>query len=376
MAWSYRKRIKIIPGIHLNFSKRGISTSIGVKGASLNISSSGTYLNTKIPVLDVYCRTKLSGNNRNTFPKNNMPSQVHLPITHNNIFSLDVQEITSQNMQGVKEAMIMASKQRNELRSDLLKINLDLKKSKFKLKMSYFLLYGLLKKSIAEDIKEDIKEQGEVITQLQEHIENSYVDLNINFEPEISEKYYKLGSAFNRLATSNKIWDVTSAKYEDRAITRSSASIMVTKKEVKIGLRSIPDFKSKFKAFYFQNANGADLYFYPNFIIMYSSRTSFALIGYNEIELDQRAVRFTESGQVPVDSMIIDNTWAKVNRDGSPDRRFTGNYRIPVVKYAEITLRTNSGLNEEYEFSNYEYAEAFSDAFKEYQNAINALDQL
>ncbi|WP_238590569.1 DUF4236 domain-containing protein [Chryseobacterium cucumeris] len=24
MAWSYRKRIKVIPGVHLNFSKRGI----------------------------------------------------------------------------------------------------------------------------------------------------------------------------------------------------------------------------------------------------------------------------------------------------------------------------------------------------------------
>lgn len=35
MAWSYRRRIKIIPGVHLNFSKSGISTTIGVKGASL-----------------------------------------------------------------------------------------------------------------------------------------------------------------------------------------------------------------------------------------------------------------------------------------------------------------------------------------------------
>lgn len=46
MAWSYRKRIKVIPGVHLNFSKRGISTSIGVKGLSVNLSSSGTKLNT------------------------------------------------------------------------------------------------------------------------------------------------------------------------------------------------------------------------------------------------------------------------------------------------------------------------------------------
>ncbi|RYG19156.1 MAG: DUF4236 domain-containing protein [Chitinophagaceae bacterium] len=29
MAWSFRKRIKIIQGVHLNISKRGISTAHG-----------------------------------------------------------------------------------------------------------------------------------------------------------------------------------------------------------------------------------------------------------------------------------------------------------------------------------------------------------
>lgn len=31
MAWSFRKQIKIIPGVHLNLSNSGISTSVGVK---------------------------------------------------------------------------------------------------------------------------------------------------------------------------------------------------------------------------------------------------------------------------------------------------------------------------------------------------------
>ncbi|MEN4760769.1 DUF4236 domain-containing protein [Chryseobacterium sp. C39-AII1] len=45
MGWSYRKRIKIIYGVHLNISKRGISTAIGKRGASVNFSSSGTRVN-------------------------------------------------------------------------------------------------------------------------------------------------------------------------------------------------------------------------------------------------------------------------------------------------------------------------------------------
>lgn len=47
MGWSYRKRIKVLPGIHLNVSKRGISTTVGKRGASVNFSSSATRVNSK-----------------------------------------------------------------------------------------------------------------------------------------------------------------------------------------------------------------------------------------------------------------------------------------------------------------------------------------
>ena len=62
MAWNFRKRIKIAPGIHLNLSKGGISTSIGPKGAKISIGKKGTYLNTSIPGTGLYSRQKISGN--------------------------------------------------------------------------------------------------------------------------------------------------------------------------------------------------------------------------------------------------------------------------------------------------------------------------
>ena len=38
--WNYRKRISIAPGIKLNLSKKGISTTLGVPGSSINIGKS------------------------------------------------------------------------------------------------------------------------------------------------------------------------------------------------------------------------------------------------------------------------------------------------------------------------------------------------
>lgn len=334
MAWSFYKRIKIIPGVHLNLSKSGISTSIDIEGAII------------------------------------LPDSYTPPAPADNIFSADIHKITSQNMKGVKEAIVLAYQQRKELESDLLNIQTTLGTSKLKHMFSYIFLYGLLIKRISENLTADIEMQKEAISQTKAAIEDCYVNLEIDFDSEIKEKYDKLVNAFKKLATSHKIWDITSAHFQDRVISRSSASSIVNKQEVKFSFSSIPGLRSNFEALYFQNANGADLYCYPSFIIMYANQADFAIIGIDEINLQQRAVRFTETDAVPADSKIIDKTWARVNKNGTPDKRFNGNYQIPIVRYGEITLSTHTGLNEEYEFSNYESTEEFSNVFKEYQIAI------
>lgn len=60
MAWNYRKRIKVFPGVHINISKGGVSTSIGPKGAKVSIGKKGTYLNTSIPGTGLYSRRKIT----------------------------------------------------------------------------------------------------------------------------------------------------------------------------------------------------------------------------------------------------------------------------------------------------------------------------
>ena len=76
MGWRYRKRIKIAPGIHLNFSKRGASATIGPRGASVNIGPNGTYVNTGIPNTGLYNRQKISSK-ANDVSNHNAFSTVH-----------------------------------------------------------------------------------------------------------------------------------------------------------------------------------------------------------------------------------------------------------------------------------------------------------
>jgi TM2 domain-containing membrane protein YozV len=57
----FRKSIKIAPGLKINLSKSGVSTTIGGKGLSANIGSKGAYLNTGIPGTGVSARHKIAG---------------------------------------------------------------------------------------------------------------------------------------------------------------------------------------------------------------------------------------------------------------------------------------------------------------------------
>lgn len=60
MSINYRKRISLGSGIKLNLSKKGVSTTIGVPGASVNVGKNGVYLNSNIPGSGLYSRKRIT----------------------------------------------------------------------------------------------------------------------------------------------------------------------------------------------------------------------------------------------------------------------------------------------------------------------------
>lgn len=55
----FRKRIQIFKGLTLNFSKSGVSVTVGGKGLSANIGEKGVFVNTSIPGTGLYDRKKV-----------------------------------------------------------------------------------------------------------------------------------------------------------------------------------------------------------------------------------------------------------------------------------------------------------------------------
>jgi hypothetical protein len=171
-----------------------------------------------------------------------------------------------------------------------------------------------------------------------------------------------VGTAFDLLIQSHRVWDVTHAGGEVHY--KSGAGHSVERCPVHLHRSRLPQVNPDLDTFCFGNANGPDLHLLPGLIAL-TGRSNLALIRFADCEFDIRAIRFHEDERVPPDAMIAEYTWTHVNKDGSPDRRFNPNPQIPVCLYGQITIESTTGLYERYMVSNGNAVVAFTEALQD-----------
>lgn len=286
--------------------------------------------------------------------------------TAHEIKSAVIGQLTSDSLKDFKK-LLLASNDAYEDTSEIIRNKSQehvAKDNKLK-KLQNSLLKFLFKKRVIR-LSQETAVLNEEIIELKEQLLLSTVNLEIDTEDVYFELFSNVVKAFELLTHSQKKWDFTSSKQNNMAAQRTSASSSVTRSDISISFKHLPILKSEEQALCFHNMNGGDLYFYPGFLIVFESKRKFDLISYTDIHLNIINQQFIETEKVPSDSKIIDHTWLKVNKDGSPDKRFKGNYQIPVVMYGRIELLSKSGLNEAYCFSNVEYSQLFAKALTDY----------
>lgn len=114
MAFRFRKRIRVMPGIYLNLGKNGVSTTIGPRGANINIGKGGAYLNTGIPEQAFQIEKLFGGKSNTTNPSfsNNEQTLVEEPIAEQEL-------TTSEGLVGLKEHIEEARNDRQELVNEI-----------------------------------------------------------------------------------------------------------------------------------------------------------------------------------------------------------------------------------------------------------------
>jgi hypothetical protein len=170
------------------------------------------------------------------------------------------------------------------------------------------------------------------------------VVLFYDFDSDMEAAYAQLHSAASQLANCGATWHIeASGKVLDRKY-HAGASDLVRRETTYIRKAEPPYVKTNIETIAV-GVGRQTLHFFPDRVLVYGAN-GVGAVSYPELSVDVSATKFIESGSVPRDAEVVDHTWKYVNKSGGPDRRFKDNKELPICRYEEIALSSQSGLNE------------------------------
>jgi hypothetical protein len=197
------------------------------------------------------------------------------------------------------------------------------------------------------------------VAELEQQLNLTTIATHIEIDKEQAEPYFKMRDEFAALSECAVIWDIKTHQATNKFRERTTANVRLGRERVPFSLGSCDLIQWEQKVPHLRNANGGDLFLYPGFMLYRAAKQAFSFIDFHDVRCNAESVRFQEEEGVPSDSKVIGQTWAKANKDGSRDKRFVNNFQIPIALYASWILKSESGLWEEFQFSNPDRLQGF-----------------
>ena len=114
-------------------------------------------------------------------------------------------------------------------------------------------------------------------------------------------------------------------------------SFTVSRLPAAIFNRPIPNVETNIRVYGIVDRNAA-MYLLPEEVLVVEGGRV-RHVSYAEMEIGVCHQEYVEGeGHVYRDSQIIGQRWKRINRDGSPDRRFKENVELPVVRCGTLTV--------------------------------------
>ena len=383
MSWRFRKSFRVLPGVKLNLTARGLSATLGTSPFSVNVGPGGVYRNITIPGTGIWDRQRIGGPSSQpsgiqppTADHEGGPAVPFAPVLvdggETEIHSASTELLTSESLEHLRQLLTDAYNERDELTREISTAadEANIATRRFQNWERGFLMKRLFKQSFATR-KETAETAVAKLEELQEQLRLTTIATEITVDREQAEPYYRMRDTFSTLSECQRVWNVLAEKAIDRIAERSSANTAITRTAVRFSLNTCDLMQWEQKVPHLPNRTGGDMYIYPGFILYRASKQAFALIDSRDVTLRFVSTQFTETDPVPPDSHIVGRTWAKCNKDGSPDRRFRDNYQIPVAHYGTLLFMSSDGLDVRYICSNARSAEEFVKAWTAFQMSFN-----
>jgi hypothetical protein len=381
MGWRFRKTFRVLPGIKLNVTARGLSATLGAAPFSINVGPRGVYRNVSIPGTGIWDRQRIGGlspQSSDQHPRSDERTPPSFPVSPVSTSAIEIHSAStellgSDSMEHLRSLVKDAYEEREALTNEISTATFEANTATNRWQKwdRGFLMKRLFKQSFA-DRKEKADTAVSKLEELREQLRLTTIATEITLDREQAEPYFQMRDEFAVLSGCQKIWNVLTEKEINRVAERSTANTAITRNPVKFCLDSCDLIQWEQKVPHLQNHTGGDMYVYPGFILYRASKQAFALIDFQTVTLKLVSMSFTETDSIPSDSQVTGQTWAKSNKDGSPDRRFHGNYQIPVVHYGSLLFSTSDGLDVRYMCSNPAFAERFAKAWSAVLMSFNS----
>ena len=212
MGLRFRRSVRLYPGVRLNFSRSGVSTSIGVRGATVTLGPQGTYANVGLPGTGLSYRTRLDSNShaRQPVPAAHAPwppqsgprapirspGVTSIPGTEVEIKSADVGVLTSPGLGELKQLINEATIRRRDLQGELVHRQQALDRASSRLRWAESLIVRLFtEKSIPGLVDEANKAHGE-LDETKAHLDGCFVEVDFGFDDTTRSTYAALVRSF------------------------------------------------------------------------------------------------------------------------------------------------------------------------------------
>lgn len=330
MGFRYRKSINLGGGFRVNISKSGIGYSWGVKGARITKTARGTTRGTVgIPGTGIsYVKeTRKKNNQRNTGYSNK-------PV--NNGYDTDVLDSHSTEKVNVLEYQPAEYKSLLDTIKRVQNINL----------LSTILIWSFLFSAVPLFIFTGI---AGIILKFYTHTKLA-ISMDYEFDEESKKSYENLNATWMSLNENKKFWQTISETQYQSGKMHGGAKKGVARIPAR-AISKIPYFiKPNINTFGLQ-LRKQQLFFLPDKLLIISGKKVGA-INYDDITMELETTRFIESESIPNDAKIIGQTWLKVNKNGTPDKRYKDNRQVPICEYGKIVVESGSTLHVELMCSN------------------------
>ena len=366
-----------------------MSTSVGVRGATVTLGPRGAYANVGLPGSGLSNRTRLDTPSHvrhptpappSTYPTKTprtpirTPGVTSIPDTEVEIKSADVGAMTSSGLGGLKQLINEATIRHGELRKELAKRRNTLDRAAGHLQWAQSLIIRLFTAKSIPRLVDAANNANDELEETQAHLDGCFVEVDYAFDDASRATYAALVRSFEALRTAQRIWDVTATAAVDRVAQRTTASSALTRKPVAFDFATSDIIRSQHRAMRLGTATGRDIQIFPGFAMMRDAGRDFALIEYSHLECHLAQSNFIEEEFVPPDAEQVGSTWKRANKDGSRDRRFNDNYQIPILRYGALVFSSPTGLAEAFQISNYGKAADFAHALGAHKRSLANLN--